>query len=334
VEVEGKSKLKLLYLLDILEKESDDEHKLTMKDIIERLEKRGITAERKSVSRDIKLLCEYGYDIVSFGENREGYFMASRKFNVPELRLLMDAVLSARFISLKQSKELIQKLKTLTSNNLAKKLGNQLYIDEKIKTSNDFVYENVDRINEAINLNKKIAFKYYSYTLDKQFVANKGGQEYIRSPYSLAWYDDKYYMICGHDKYEDLSHFRVDRMRHIRILKEDRRNFNEVSNYKNGFDTADYVNSVFNMFTGTEETIKIKFHKDLINVVIEKFGEEVSLIKLDEEHFEIRATVKISEGFFAWVLQFGYKAEVIYPEKVREEMKRYVGEMNKLYQGE
>lgn len=331
LEGEGKSKLKLLYLLEILERESDDENKLTMKEILERLEIRGIKAERKAISRDIKLLTDYGYDIVSYGDNREGYFMASRKFSVPELRLLMDAVLSAKFISLKQSKELIKKLKSLTSSNLAKKLQNQLYIDERIKTSNDFVCENVDMINEAINLNKKIAFKYYSYTIDKQFIAHKGGDEYIRSPYSLAWYDDKYYMICGHDKYNDLAHFRVDRMRHIRILEEDRRNFKEVSKYNNGFDTADYVNSVFNMFTGTEETVKIKFHKDLINVVIEKFGEEVSLRKLDEEHFEVRVKVKISEGFFSWVLQFGPKAEILYPEAVREEMKNYVVNMYSLY---
>lgn len=120
-------------------------------------------------------------------------------------------------------------------------------------------------------------------------------------------------------------------MRHIRILEEDRRNFKEVSNYKNGFDTADYVNSVFNMFTGTEKTVKVKLHKNLINVVIEKFGEEVSLRKLDEEHFEIRATVKISEGFFSWVLQFGPKAEIVSPEEVREEMKNYVVNMYKLY---
>lgn len=331
MEGEGKSKLKLLYLLDILEKESDDEHKLPMKDIIEELEKRGVKAERKSVSRDIKLLCDYGYDIVTYGENREGYFMASRKFSMPELRLLMDAVQSAKFISLKQSKALIKKLATLTSSFMTKKLRNQLYIDERIKTPNDFVYENVDMINEAINQNKKIAFKYYGYTLDKQFVANKGGKEYFRSPYSLAWYDDKYYMICGADNYNDLGHFRVDRMRHIRILEEDRRNFKEVSDYKNDFDIADYVNRVFNMFTGKEETVGIKFHKDLINVVVEKFGEEVYLRKLDEEHFEIRAAIKISEGFFSWVLQFGYKAEMLYPKEVREEMKKCIEGMYKLY---
>jgi predicted DNA-binding transcriptional regulator YafY len=329
--LEGESKLKLLYLIDILEKESDDNNKLTMNEIVEKLQRRGVRAERKAVSRDIKLLIDYGYDIVSFGENREGYFMASRKFNVPELRLLMDAVLSAKFISLKQSKELINKLKDLTSNELAKKLQNQMYIDERIKTSNDFVCESVDKINEAIDTNKKIAFQYYSYTLEKQFIANRDGKEYIRSPYSLAWLDDKYYMICGHDKYDDLSHFRVDRMRHIKILDEERRSFKEVSEYKNEFDTADYINRVFNMFTGTKETVKIKFNKELINVVIEKFGEDVQLRKLDENNFEIRVTIKVSEGFFSWVLQYGSKAEIIEPKYVREKMKNYVGKMYKLY---
>lgn len=329
--MEGESKLKLLYLLEILEKESDDDNKLTIREIIEKLEARGIKVERKAVSRDIKLLIDHGYDIVSYGENREGYFMASRKFTVSELRLLMDAVLSAKFISLRQSKELIDKLKTLTSNYLAKKLQNQMYIDERIKTSNNFVCENVDKINEAINNNKKIAFQYYSYTLEKQFVASRDGKEYVRSPYSLAWYDDKYYMICGHDKYEDLSHFRVDRMRHIKILEENRRNFKEVSEYKNYFDTADYVNRVFNMFAGKKETVKIKFQRELINVVIEKFGEEVQLKKLDEEHFDIRVTVKISEGFFSWVLQFGNRAEITEPLSIRNTMKQYVAEMYKLY---
>lgn len=329
--MEGESKLKLLYLIDILEKESDDDNKLTMNEIVEKLQRRGVRAERKAVSRDIKLLIDYGYDIVSFGENREGYFMASRNFNVPELRLLMDAVLSAKFISLKQSKELINKLKNLTSNELAKKLQNQMYIDERIKTSNDFVCESVDKINEAIDTNKKIAFQYYSYTLEKHFIANRDGKEYIRSPYSLAWIDDKYYMICGHDKYDDLSHFRVDRMRRIKILDEERRSFKEVSEYKNEFDTADYINRVFNMFTGTKETVKIKFNKELINAVIEKFGEDVQLRKLDENNFEIRVTIKVSEGFFSWVLQYGSKAEIIEPTDVREKMKNYVGKMYKLY---
>ncbi|MDF2883029.1 MAG: hypothetical protein K0R54_3586 [Clostridiaceae bacterium] len=331
MEIEGKSKYKILYLLEILEKESDDEHKLSMKSIQEKLEKRGIKAERKSISRDIKLLCDYGYDIISYGENREGYFMASRNFNVSELRLLIDAVLSAKFISVKQSRELVDKLKLLTSKDLAKKLENQLYIDERIKTNNEYVYENVDKLNEAISLNNKISFKYYKYTLEKNFVACADGKLYIRSPYSLAWHDDKYYMICGHNKYDNLGHYRVDRMRKINILDEPRRNFNEVCDYKNNFDTGDYLNRVFNMFTGEEETVKIRFHKDLINFAIDQFGEDVSLQKIDNEHFEVMTQVMVSDGFISWIMQLGSKAEIVYPQELRNRIKEIIVKMNSIY---
>lgn len=331
LELEGKSKYKILFLLEILEKESDDEHKLSMKDIQEKLEKRGIKAERKSISRDIKLLCDYGYDIVSYGNNREGYFMASRDFEVPELRLLIDAVLSAKFISLKQSKKLINKLKALTSKGLTKKLENQLYIDERIKTKNEYVYENVDKLNEAINLNRKISFKYYKYNLEKKFVANGNGKIYIRSPYSLAWHDDKYYMICGSDKYDDLGHFKVDHMKEIVILDESRRSFSEICDYKNNFDTADYLNKIFNMYTGEKELVSIKFHNDLIDFAIEQFGEDVSLHRLDEEHFEVRVQAMVSDGFIAWVMRLGSKIEVLSLQHLRDKIKDKILEMSSIY---
>lgn len=331
MEREGKSKYKLLYLLDIFQKESDVNHKLSMKDIIEKLKKRGINAERKSISRDIKLLQDFNFDIISYENNREGYFLDGRNFEVSELRLLIDAVLSAKFISLKQSKILVDKLKSLTSNGLAKKLENQLYIDERIKTNNNCVCEVVDNINAAISQNKKISFKYYSYTIDKKLVANKNGQVYIRSPYSLAWHDDRYYMICGHDKYNDLSHFRVDRMRQVTILDEPRRNFSEVSDYKNNFDTADYLNGVFNMYTGNKEFVLLKFHRDLINFAIERFGEDVSIRKINDDYFEVRVQVMVSDGFIAWIMQLGTKAEILQPLHLRVKIKEIIEEMNSIY---
>lgn len=331
MEKEGKTKSKLLYLLKIFKEESDEDHKLTMKDILEKLKKYDIKAERKSISRDIKLLQDLDYDIVSYDNNREGYFMDSREFEVSELRMLIDAVLSAKFISLKQSKSLVGKLKSLTSEGLAKKLENQLYIDERIKTNNDYVCEVVDNINAAINQNKKISFKYYSYNLEKEYVANKGGTPYIRSPYSLAWHDDKYYMICGDDKHDDLSHFRVDRMRQVIILDEPRRNFSEVSEYKNHFDTADYLNGVFNMYTGEKESVLIKFHKDMINFAIEHFGEDLSLRKVNEDYFEVRVQVRVSDGFIAWIMQLGTKAEIVYPDHLRTRIKEIIEEMSSIY---
>lgn len=331
MEKEGKTKSKLLYLLKIFKEESDEDHKLSMKDIIEKLKKYDIKAERKSISRDIKLLQDLDYDIVSYENNREGYFMDSREFEVSELRLLIDAVLSAKFISLKQSKTLVDKLKALTSKGLVKKLENQLYIDERIKTNNDHVCEVVDKINDAISQNKKISFKYHSYTLDKKYVAKREGKPYIRSPYSLAWNDDKYYLICGDDKYDDLSHFRVDHMSQVIKLEEPRRNFSEVSEYKNSFDTADYLNGVFNMFTGEKEFILIKLHKDLINLAIERFGEEVSLRNLKGDFFEIGVQVRVSDGFIAWIMQLGTKAEIVHPLNLRVKMKEIIEVMNRIY---
>ena len=331
MEVERNPKLKLLHILDILNKESDEEHILTMKDLEEKLSNLGISAERKSISKDIALLKDFGYDVCGFDENRKGYFMRSRIFEDSELRILIDAVLSSKCITKKKSKELIKKLETLTSKNMVDRLWSQIFIDDRIKCSNEEIYYNIDKINNAISENKKITFNYYTYDIEKGWIACKAGKEYELSPYGLAWHEDFYYVIGLHEKYQDFAHYRVDKMRNITITEEKRKDARYIPECKNGFNGADYMKKTYKMFTGETSKVEIRFDNSLLNAAVDRFGEEAIMMPLDEDNFKLSTEANVSEGFISWILQFGSKVEVLYPGSLREKIKNKINELTALY---
>ena len=239
-------KLKLLYLAKIFMEKTDDDHGLTVANLIEELGKFDILAERKSIYDDIEQLRVFGLDICSRRGKSHQYFVGSREFELPELKLLVDSVQSSKFITHKKSMELISKIEKLTSSHNAKKLQRQVFVTNRVKTLNEQIYYNVDKIHEAIALNRQIAFKYFSLNTDKQKLYRKNGEKYTETPVSLTWDDENYYLITYKEKYQNYAHYRVDKMDSIEITKEPR------LMPKNDFDVSSYSKSVFSMFGGEE----------------------------------------------------------------------------------
>ena len=324
-------KLKLLYLMKILMEQTDENHPLSVAELISELSKQGISAERKSIYNDLALLQEYGLDICKVHSKKHGYFLGSREFELPELRLLVDAVQSARFITPKKSKELIQKLERLTSINLSKNLHRQVYIEDRIKCTNEEIYYTIDKLHTAISTNMQVSFQYYEYDLNKNRWLRNGGMEYVVSPYAMTWFDDHYYLVGNLEKWNDLSHFRIDRMCNVNIMDRPRRNFEEVSRYKNSFNTADYSKKLYSMFPGDSERVKIRFAKHLVNAVLDRFGMDVSILPEDDNHFIVAAEIIPSEGFISWLFIFGNEAEVLAPLFLRNRIEEKIDSLRSIY---
>lgn len=314
-------KLKLLYLMKMLLEKTDDENTMTINDFISELERYGISAERKSIYDDLEVLRQYGIDITTRKTKTTDYFVASRLFELPELKLLVDIVQSSKFITHKKSNDLIKKIESLTSIHQARMLHRQVYVANRVKTMNEHIYNNVDNLHTAISENSQISFKYFEYNIEKRKQFRNSGQAYIVSPYALSWVDENYYLISHYPKNPELTHFRVDRMTEIKLLDEPRRNLSDIIGEKS-LDIAEYSKKIFNMFSGEEETVMLQFDHSLVNVVIDRFGKDVSVEKADENYFNVRVNVAVSSTFLAWVFQFGNKVKLLSPEGVVEKYKQ------------
>ena len=313
-------KLKLLYLLKMLEERTDEENTMSVNEMISELDKYGVSAERKSIYDDLEVLKHYGLDIASKKSKTTEYFVASRIFELPELKLLVDAVQCSKFVTHKKSNELIKKIERLASDKQAQSLHRQVYVSNRVKTINESIYYNVDRLHAAVAENKKVTFKYFDYDIKKEKVYRKNGEKYIVSPYALSWDDENYYLITFSSKYNDFTHYRVDRMTEIDLLDEDRDPLQD----RVQFDIAEYTKKVFNMFGGEEVTVKIKFENSLVNAVIDRFGKDIIIGKFDDASFHIWIKVAVSSTFFAWIAQFGNKVKVLSPVTVVEQYKNHL----------
>lgn len=307
-------KLKLLYLLDILMKNTDEDHPMSMKGIIDSLAKADVAAERKSIYSDIEELRKFGIDVET---STKGYYIASRDFELPELKLMVDSICASRFITEKKSRMLIEKIESLASRYEAGKLQRQVFIADRIKNANESIYYTVDTISEAINKNKKIAFKYFDYTPEKTKKLRNEGKEYVVSPYSLTVCDENYYLISHFPKYERLTHFRVDRMCEINVLDETAEDAEKIMG--KGFSIGEYSKKIFNMYSGESIRVSIKCHNSVINAVIDRFGEGVFMEKCDDENVFVYPNVDISPTFFAWIFTFGGKMKIEAPRGVKEQ---------------
>ena len=306
-------KLKLLYLSKMFFEKTDENHPITMSEIISELEKYDIHAERKSLYDDFEQLNLFGMDICKTTGKIPGYFNASSEFELAELKLLTDAIESAKFISQKKSMELISKIEKLTSIHNAKKLQRQVYVSNRVKTLNEQIYYNVDKIHDAIAENKKISFKYFDYTIEKEKKYRKSGEIYVESPVSLMWDDENYYLVAYNSKHSAFVHYRVDRMENISVCDEER------SGTEIKFDPASYARKTFSMFSGEEKLVKMRFDNSLINVVFDRFGMDITPFKDSVSHFTITAKVSVSHQFFGWIASLGGRAEIIFPKDVKKE---------------
>lgn len=324
----GSQKLKLLYLIKILAECSDEEHPVSAAFIIDRLAENGINAERKSIYADIKTLCDFGYDIIKTHSPAQGWFLASREFEFPEVRLLIDAVTSAPFITPKKSKELIAKLEQLTSHHQWNKIKDQIYIDSNIKQDNEEILYNIDELQTAISERRRVSLRYHRRQIDKSGKIRSNSRLFERlSPYALIWESDHYYLVCNNPKYDNLMNLRVDRIKTVELLEETIRPLREVSRYNYTFDTSDYSKKAFNMFGGELQPVIMRCPFKFIDEMVERFGKDITVYNCDDEKFTFRTTAMISEGFIGWMLQFE-GVEIISPDGLRE---KFVERAKKLY---
>ncbi len=322
-------KLKLIYLIKIMLEKTDDSHGITMPEILKALEAYDVTAERKSIYNDFETIRELGIDIVGEPCGKSHlYRVVSRQFEIAELKLLVDAIQSSKFITEKKSHELIKKLESFASNYEAKQLQRQVYVSGRIKTMNESIYYNVDEIHAAIASNKKLKFQYCQWNMHKEMEPKKNGEFYVVSPWALCWDDENYYMI-GHDEKEDkIKHYRVDKMLKSACVDEPREG-------KEKFDEADmvgYTQRRFGMFDGEEETVKLLFENRLIGVVLDRFGKDIIIAPADDEHFTIRVKVAVSNQFFGWIFGLGDGVKILESENVVNKMQEQVRKVYDKYQ--
>lgn len=321
-------KLKLLYIMQLFLEKTDENHYITMAEIISYLASLDIKAERKSIYDDIELLRLYGMDIMTHQEKKNFYYyLASRDFELAELKLLVDVVQASKFITEKKSAELIGKLEKLTSRYEARTLQRHVYVASRIKTMNESIYYNVDAINHAINQNVQIDFDYYEWNLKKQLQKKENGNKGGISPWALTWDDENYYLIAFDKNDEKMKHYRVDKMRKIRITDNER--CGQEAFYK--INLASYNKKVFGMYGGREETVTLEFDNSLIGVVLDRFGTDLMVLSSDETHFRIHVQVEVSNMFLSWVIGLGDRARIVAPDNVVEQIRAEGERIVKMY---
>ncbi len=328
-----KSKLKLLYIVDILRKKTDENHYLAATEICDELSQLDIPAERKSIYNDIDILREYGFDIIHTGsKNRGGYFLGAREFELAELRLLSDAVQAANFISQKKTNQLVQKIESFASEKQAKILHSQVYVDNRPKCKNEEIYYTISLLDEAISAKVKVNFTYTRRRITEEFKTAKEEKSFTVSPYALIWSDDHYYLVCNNEKYDNLMHLRIDKIKHLEKTSLPARHFSEVSDYKNYFDSADYASKLFNMYSGEPKPVEFICNNDTLEPMLDRFGENVKIQKYDDEHFVLRTNVASSEGLVAWIVQFGGRVKVKSPNDLIYSVKQKAAEILEIYE--
>ena len=303
-------KLKIFYILDYLQKNSHQGKPVGAQELISMLDRQhNISCNRKTVYSDIEALQEYGVDIISIPGRNGGFYVATRNFELPELKLLIDAVQSSRYLTEKKSHELIEKLCNQCSIHDAKLMRRNMLVSGRVKSMNETIYYNVDAIQDAIAENRQIRFRYFDFDLNRE--RKYRDREYLASPYGLCQDNENCYLLA-HSPRHGATSYRVDRMSDIQILEEPRIPCPELT----GKALNQYANRLFQMYSGETADVKLRFHRSLVNVVIDRFGRDILLIPDGEEHFVFTVNVAVSPMFLSWVIGFGSKAKILYPQSV------------------
>ncbi len=306
-------KLKILYILDYLKECSHQAHPVRALELQEMLlQRHNISCDRKTVYSDIAALQDYGVDILSIPGKNGGYYIASRNFELPELKLLVDAVQSSRFLTERKSRELIEKLCRECSVHDAQLVRRDVLVSGRVKSMNETIYYNVDAIQEAIGQNKQITFRYFDWGLDGQ--RKYRDKDYQASPYGLCQDNENCYLLA-HSRRHNVTHYRVDRMTDIRLTQVPRTPCPELT----GQAFQKHANQLFQMYSGEPKEVKLRLHRSLTNVVVDKFGRDVLLIPDGQEYFVCTVNVAVSPMFLSWVIGFGRKAKILHPPSVAEE---------------
>ena len=329
-----KQKQKLLYIMKFFMEKTDDDYGVTVADIIEYLDSYEIVAERKSIYNDIECLRDFGMDIVKTKVGKISLFsLVSREFTLEEIKLLIDAVQSSKFITLKKSRDLIRKIETLTSENQSKELHRQVIVANRVKNSNEDIYRNIDSINRAINNKRKISFYYTQWAVSRTGakkivrVRRHDGKRYLLTPKALTWDDENYYLIAYDKEAEKLKHFRVDKMEDIAV-EETRADSTKAVDK---FDLAVYTKQVFGMYGGETVSVKLRFDDSLIGVVVDRFSDRVFIQPHGDGTFTMSAEVMLSPQFFGWLFSFGDKVQITSPKSAKQEFNAYLDSVKAQY---
>lgn len=316
-------KLKMLKIMDYLRKDTDEEHPITMPEIIARLEAEGISAERKSIYTDLAILEDYGMDVIqSKSRTNGGYYLGSRDFELPEVKLLVDAVSASKFITEKKSTELVKKLEALVSKEQAKQLHRQVVVMDRLKGGSEEIYYAVDVIYNCIDNDCRMQFQYVEWTADGELQLRHDGAFYEVSPAFLLWDNENYYLVAYDEKSKGIRHYRVDKIRNASAMDVPRGGKNE----RKALRLSDYSKRTFGMFAGEEETIRLRTSLEMAGVFRDRFGSDVVMRQEGTDLF-VRVSVQLSSQFYGWLAGLGSKVEVMGPEPVRSAYRDYLEEI-------
>jgi len=322
-------KLKMLYLVKIFSEETDDLHQLTMPEIISRLASYGVNANRKTLYLDFEELRNFGLDIITNKVGHDYYYgLGSRDFELPELKLLVDSVQASKFITDNKSSELIKKLESLVSRYEGKQLQRQVVISGRVKAMNESIYYNVDRLHEAIGNGYQIRFKYYQWNVNKEMILRKDGAWYQVSPWALMWDDENYYLVAYDVDDDKIKHYRVDKMLNITVTNVKRLGQEQFRK----FDMPRYTKSLFGMYGGEETKVTLEARNDMVGVMIDRFGKDIMIVPVDDDHFQVSVNVSLSNQFLGWVMAVGDGVRIVAPSKVLDLMKEEIRRLSEQYE--
>lgn len=318
--MESKNKIRQVFILKVLYERTDENHSLTIAQILKILkDDYGMDSYRKTIKEDIDLLIDAGFDIEFIKSSQNQYHVISRDFDIAELKVLIDAVVSSKFISKMKSQELADKISKLAGPYMAKELVRNIDVERRVKRDNKQLLLIIDTINNAINEKKKIAFKYFTYDVRKDKKEKHNGYLYKFSPYKLVWNGDYYYVVGYSDKYSDIGSFRVDRISKVPEILEEK-----AVPMPRAFDINTYLNSMFKMFSGEQSEVELVCDNSVMDSIIDRFGENVKVYANDMESFRIIVKVSISHIFFSWIFGFGGKVKIKSPLNVKEDYAQMV----------
>ncbi len=320
-------KTKLIWLLRIFYRYTDEDHLINVPQILELLAAQGVSAERKSIYDDIDNLRELGYDIVQRRGRGGGYYLASRAFQLPELKLLVDSVQASRFITRKKSDQLIKTLSRFASEYQARDLKRQVFASGRVKSMNETIYYSVDALHRAIAEDKQVRFVYQEWNLDKKKVARRGGGRYQVSPWAMLWEEENYYLVAWEEG-KGLRHYRVDKMASIELVDLPRQGEEEFDPQQ----MREYAKRMFGMFGGKAVRVELRCENGVIGPMLDRFGTDVTMIDHKNGFFTLYPDVVVSPPFYGWVCGFGGKVEIVGPPAVRREFGELLGRMAGTYQ--
>lgn len=300
---------KILLILKYLWKNTDEENTVSIVDIIRHLSEHGFSSDRKTVAKYIDTLTDFGIDIVKIRKTQNRYFIGTRHFEAPEVKLLIDAVQSSRFITKQKSKELIKKFSAFVAPNQASVLKRHLYFDSRVKTNNEAIYITSDSIQTAIAEKKKISFQYFDYDVNGKQKLRHHGEQYLVSPFDLIWSNDTYYLVGFHDKKEIVAKFRVDRIKNLIVT-----GIRAVSKPKD-YSVSEFFLQEFSMLHGDKRIVTLLCQNDLINSIIDRFGVDIKTTVVDDNHFTVTVPVNLSNTFYGWVFSSAGKMKIIEPQQ-------------------